>query len=71
MAERLILVGSGLAGLALFWLLGYLAHRQSGEWKPGLAGWVNAGVTAGAILVGYAVVGCLALITIGLTGLET
>lgn len=70
MAERLLLVGSGLVGLALFWLLGYLAHRQSEENRRGWANWMGTNPGGGSMGIGWMLTASLALVTVGVMGFD-
>ena len=71
MSERLLLVGSGLVGLALFWLSGYLARRQSEEKGRGWADWWGANPVGGLMGIGWMLTGSLALITVGVMGFDS
>jgi hypothetical protein len=68
------MVISGLAGFALLWWLRQKADQQSGDKRHGFFArlredWTSAD-PVGAMGVGWLIVGCLALITIGLIGLD-
>lgn len=77
MAERLMMIMSGLVGLAvLYWLLGYDDRKQGLCERRGFVDWLReawAGINpaGGAIGVGWLLTGGLALITVGLVGLES
>lgn len=68
MAERLLLVGSGLVGLALFWLSG---HRQSEENRRGWANWIGTNPVGGPMGIGWMLTASLALITVGVMGFDS
>lgn len=71
MAERLLMVGSGLVGLALFWLFGHLAQKQSVEDQRSRTDWMWVNPVGGAMGVGWLLTGSLALITVGVMGFES